>query len=631
MLHLMRKHAQSWIIKFFLGAIIVVFIFWYGWSSKAQRANRVAVVDGISIGIEEFRDVYDQLREAYRRQFGNALDEKLIKILNLKKQALDQIINRLLLIQEANRLNLRVDNNELLRSIEQVPAFQKDGRFHPEVYRRVLMRNRMTPEMYEEDKKKELSINKLQSLIRGNPKVSEAEALDMYKWLKEKISLDYVVFTPATYTNVEVTSEEVEAYFSKHKKEYETPPRVKVRYLFLDFKGFEAEAKVSEEEVSTYFDLNKEDYASPKKVKARHILFKVESGAKPEAVEAARNKALDVLKEARSGADFSKLARKYSDDPGTRAKGGDLGFFTRDRMVKSFSDAAFAMKQGEIGELVRTRFGWHIIKVEAIQEAKETVLAEAADRIRTKLSGDAARTLAFDRAEQINDACYEAGNISDVANINQLKVHETEPFRRYGPIKGIKEKEKFAETAFALDENEISESIELSDGYYILELVAKEPARIPDLKKVEERVRQNAIKDRKDELAKKDAGEFFNNVKDGAEFKEATSSRKLKAKSTDFFGRSGTIPGIGSEPDILEAAFTLSSSKPFPDSVIKGKQGYYVIRFKARQEADEKEFEDEKSKITSSLLNQKRQAAIGEFLTHLREKSEITVEEEFLD
>jgi len=242
-----------------------------------------------------------------------------------------------------------------------------------------------------------------------------------------------------------------------------------------------------------------------------------------------------------------------------------------------------------------------------------------------------ARTLAFDQAEQIYDACYEAGSISDVAKINQLKVHETKPFRRDGPIKGIKEKEKFAETAFALDGNEVSEPIELSDGYYILQLVAKEPARIPDLKKVEKRVRQDVIKDRKDELAKKDAEEFFNNVKGGAEFKEAAASRKLKAKSTDFFGRYGAIPQIGSEPDIQEAAFILSPSKPFPDAVIKGKQGYYVIRFKARQEADEKGFEDEKSEITSSLLIQKRQTAIGEFLAHLREKGEITVEEEFLD
>ena len=631
MLYLMRKHAQSWLIKLALGAIVVVFVFWGVGSYRAQRGNRIAVVNGAPIVLEEFRGVYDQLLEAYRRQFGDALDEKLIRGLNLKRQALDQLINRRLLLQEATRLKFHVTNEELLRAIQQIPAFQRNGRFHRQVYQRVLTRNRMTPEMYEETKKNELLIEKLQSFVLGSIKVSEAEALEAYKWLKEEVSLDYVVFKPSAYGDIEVEAEEIETYFSKHEKAYEVPSKVKVQYLLLDFKGFEARAKVSEEEVRTYFDLNKEDYATPKKVRARHILFKVGRDAGPEAIEEARKKAADVLKKARSGTDFGKLARKYSDDPGSRGKGGDLGFFARDRMVKPFSDAAFAMKSGEISEPIRTPFGWHIIKVEAIQEAKEPVLAEVADRIRNKLAKDAARTLAFDRAEEIYEACYGAGNISDVAKTNEIEVHETGFFPQNGPIKGIKEKRKFAETAFALGENEVSEPLELSDGCYILQLIAREPAKIPDLKTVEEKVRQDLIRARKDDLAKKDAEEFLNALKGGAEFQKAAASQKLKTKTTGFFKRSGAIPQIGLERDIQEAAFLLSPLKLFPDAVIKGRQGYYVLQFKARQEADPKEFEDKKREITSSLLLQKRQGAIEELLALLREKSEVTVEEGFLD
>jgi len=527
MLHLMRKHARSWLIKLALGAIVVVFVCWGVGSYRAQRGNRVAVVNGAPIVLEEFRGVYDQLLEAYRRQFGEALDEKLMRGLDLKRQALDQLINRRLLLQEATRLNFRVTNEELLRAIQQIPAFQRNGRFHPQVYQRVLTRNRMTPEMYEETKKNELLIEKLQSFVLGSIKVSEAEALEAYKWLKEEVSLDYVVFKPLAYGDVEVEAEEIETYFSEHEKAYEIPPKVKVQYLLLDFKGFEARANVSEEEVRTYFDLNKEDYAT--------------------------------------------------------------------------------------------------------QEAKEPVLAEVADRIRNKLAKDAARTLAFDRAEEIYEGCYGAGNISDVAKTNELKVHETGFFPQNGPIKGIKEKRKFAETAFALGEDEVGEPLELSDGYYILQLIAMEPAKIPDLKTVEEKVRQDLIQERKDDLAKKDAEEFLNALKGGAEFQKAAASQKLKTKTTGFFKRSGAIPQIGLERDIQEAAFLLSPLKLFPDAVIKGKQGYYVLQFKARQEADPKEFEDKKREITSSLLLQKRQRTIGELLALLREKSEVTVEEGFLD
>ncbi|RLB83990.1 MAG: hypothetical protein DRH17_00480 [Deltaproteobacteria bacterium] len=631
MLYLMRKHARSWLIKLALGAIVVVFIFWGVGSYRAQRGNRVAVVNGATIVFGEYRNVYDQLLEVYRKQFGNALDDKLIRSLNLKKQALDQLINRRLLLQEANRLNLRVTKEELAAAIWQVPAFQRNGRFDPDLYQRVLMRNRMTPEAYEENKKDELLIDKLQSFILGGIKVSDAEALETFKWLEEKVNLDYVVFTPLTYQNVKVTSDEIQDYFARHKKTYEIPPMVKVQYLLVDFKGFEARANVSEQEISEYFELNKQNYAIPKKVQARHILFKVPLDAKQEQIEEARSKAWKVLEEARDGADFATLARKYSDDPGTKNKGGDLGFFTKDRMVKPFSDAAFAMKPGEISEPVRTPFGWHIIKVEAVQEAKKPVLAEVADQIRRKLVKDAARALAFDRAEQVYETCYGAGNISDGASAHQLKVHETAFFPRTGPIKGIKETEKFAKTAFDLGEEEVSEPLELSDGYYILQQVGKEPARIPELKTVEQRVRQDLIWARQNELAKKDAEAFLNVLKGGAEIQKAAASRALKVKSTGFFKRFGVIPEIGFEPDILETAFLLSSLKPVPDAVIKGKQGYYVIRFKARQDADPKEFEDKKSEITSRLLLQKRQEVIKELLARLRKNSEITVEEGFLD
>ena len=122
MLSLMRKHAQSWLIKVALGAIIVVFVFWYGWNYRAQRGNRIAVVNGAPIVLEEFRGVYDQLLEVYRRQFGNALDNKLIQSLNLKKHALDQLIHRRLLLQEATRLNFRVTDEELLKAIQQIPS-----------------------------------------------------------------------------------------------------------------------------------------------------------------------------------------------------------------------------------------------------------------------------------------------------------------------------------------------------------------------------------------------------------------------------------------------------------------------------------------------------------------------------
>jgi peptidyl-prolyl cis-trans isomerase D len=631
MLYLMRKHAGSWMIKVVLGVIVVVFIFWGVGSYRARRGSRVAIVNGEAIALEEYRSVYEQLMEQYRRQFGNALDQKLLNTLGLKKQALDQLINRRLLLQEAGRLNLRVTREGLIGAIQKIAAFQVNGHFDPGRYQRMLAVNRMTPEMFEENMKDDLLAQNLQGLILGSVKVSDDEALETFKWREEKLSLEYLTFKPSSYKDVKVRPEEIESYFSEHQKAYEIPPKVKVGYLRFDFKEFESQVNVSEEEISRYFEINKKTYATPKKVRARHILFQLKAGATQEKIDNARSKAQLVLEEVKSGADFSKLAQKYSDDPGTKNKGGDLGFFTEDRMVKPFSEAAFKMKPGEVSEPVATRFGWHIIKVEEVQEAKEPVLAEVKDQIRIKLVKEGARTLAYDRAEEIYDASYRAGHMSDAAKAQGTEMLETDFFALRDRVKGIKEWQQFAKVAFDLADDEVSEPLEFADGYYLLERIDKKEAAIPELTLVEEKVRKDLIAVRQDELAKKEADEFFQAISKGSDFETEAKRLRLDVKSTELFKRFGSIPGIGLEEEITNVAFSLSLSKPIPEGVIKGKQGYYVIRLKDQQDADPKEFEARKSEIKSGIVSQKRQELMAQWLAQLREQSEVTIEEGFLD
>jgi peptidyl-prolyl cis-trans isomerase D len=462
-------------------------------SYRAQRGNRVAVVNGATIGLEAYRTAYDQLVEQYRKQFGNALDEKLLKTLDLKRKVLDQLINQRLVLQQANRIDLHVTKEELARAIQKIPAFQRNGQFDARRYQRTLALNRMTPEMFEESLQEELLAEKMRGLILGGIKVSDAEAMDTFDWREEQVSLEYVAFNPSAYKNVKVTPDEIDAYFAQHQKDYEIPPKVKVRYLRFGLKDLESQVNVSQEEVNQYFDLNKEQYGSPKKVRARHILFKVDPGATQEQMDAVRNKALKVLAEARAGADFAKLAEKYSDDPGTKDKGGELGFFTRDRMVKPFSDAAFAMKPGEISEPVKTRFGWHLIKVEEVQEAKEPTLAAVQEQIRTKLVKEAAKRLAYDHAEDTADALYvgDHTHIEDVAKARGLKTLETDFFALGDRVKGIPDADKFTKAAFDLSDQEVSDPLELADGYYIFQVIARKPAETPDLHAVEEKVKKD--------------------------------------------------------------------------------------------------------------------------------------------
>jgi len=631
MLNVMRKHAGSWMIKLILGVIVIVFVFWGVGSRRARQRNRVAVVNGSIISLDEYRSVYDRMLEQYRRQFGDALDQKLLKTLNLRRQTLDRLIERRLSLQQAERLGLRVTNEALAGAIQKIPAFQYNGQFDPMRYKRLLSRNGMTPETFEESVKEDLLVEKIEGIVVGSIKVSDVEALESFKWREEKVSLDYVAFRPPSYEGVAVPPEELETYYSRHKKGYEIPAKINVSYVRFAFEDLEPEVKVSEEEISQYFDLNRESYGTPKKVRARHILFKAEGEADADAIEGARKKALSVSEEAKAGADFAELAKKHSDDPGSKPKGGDLGFFEEDKMVKPFSDAAFSMKPGEISDPVRSPFGWHVIKVEKVQEAKEPALDNTVkDEIRAELVQDGARTLAYDRAEAMYDACYGPGHIADEAMAQELEIHETGFFARGDRVEGVKDRGKFTETAFDLADDEVSEVLELAEGYYILEVTARKAAEIPALKAVEEAVRKDLIVIKQGELANKAAEAFLDALKQGAAFETEAKSRSLEPKSTEFFKRFGSVPGIGAEQEITDTAFSLDPSAPLAERVIKGKKDFYVIRLKERKEADPKEFETRKEEAKQSLFFQKRQRFLDEWFDQLRQKSEIEIEEGFL-
>jgi peptidyl-prolyl cis-trans isomerase D len=383
MLKLMRERASSLLIKILLGAIVVVFVFWGVGSFKSQRSGNVALVNDQPITVEEFRQSYNNLMEQVRRRFGNNLNDEMIKMLQVKKQAMDLLINQRLLLQEAERLNFRVSDAELSDSIRKIGAFQIDGVFDSRRYNDVLNRNRLTPAAFEAMQRESLLMDKLRSFIAGSVKVSDQEANEWYKWDNAQVNIDFVVFEPENYKNITPSAEEIKKFFDVHKGEYKTEPRVKVRYLHFAPDAYASKVNVTDEDINEYYMENQEEFKTPATVNARHILIKVDADAAPEAVEKARLKARDILKMAVEGGNFADLAKKYSQCP-SKDKGGDLGSFTRESMVKPFADKAFSMKAGEISDPVRTRFGWHLIKVEKVNEASVTSKDEARDEIRKK-------------------------------------------------------------------------------------------------------------------------------------------------------------------------------------------------------------------------------------------------------
>jgi peptidyl-prolyl cis-trans isomerase D len=629
MLSLMRKHAGSWMIKLILGAVILAFIpFGYG-IYQDRRDTEIASVNGEPIFYENYNRIYNNLIDQMRQSFGDALNEDMIKSLRLRDQAMNQLIDEKLLLAEADRLDLDISDKELAEVIGQIEAFQTAGVFDSRRYEYILDRNRLSKDMFEAEQKKALKIGKIRNFIMSGAKVSNQEAEEWYRWNDASANIDYVRFSPDVYKDIKPTDEEINAFFDTHKENYKTEPKLKVRYLFFNPDNYKTGIDIAEEVLREYYDDNSAEFSTPKTVEARHVLIRVAEGADEKTVAKTKKEIEDILKLAREGSDFAELAKKHSQGP-SAGNGGYLGSFRKESMVKPFSDAAFALNAGQISEPVRTQFGWHIIKVEKVNPASTTSFEDARSNIREKLISEKARTLAYDEAEQVYDASFEGDDLLRNAADRKLTVVDTDYFTRQGPEAGISDRTGFATAAFGLSLMEISEVLELQDGYYVMQVVEKLEPQIPELKDVLPKVRADLIKTKQHEKSALAAEAFLADVKKSGSLAEESARQGLRIESTGFFKRGAAVPNIGFDRAFSDGVFALSDANRLPDKVFKVNDMNYVISYAERKEPNAESFEKEKNNIKAQLLRQKQSQIINSWLAEKRNSSEIMIDEKFL-
>jgi peptidyl-prolyl cis-trans isomerase D len=632
MLSILRKHAASGIIKVILALIVIVFVFWGFEGFRSDRSGRVGVVNGEAITIDEYHQAYDNLLERYRQQYGGQLNDELIEMLQLREQAMDSLVNQKLMELEAKKLDLRVPDQELAEYIRNIEVFQNEGVFDSRRYREILGRIRMTPEQFEQEQRKSLLIQKLREFIISNVKVSDDEAMEFFKWYNSSIKIKHVMFDPDKYEIAAPDSEVLKAYFEENKEVFRFKPMRKVRYVHLNPEDYTDKVELSDQEIQEYYDrqLEEGEYTTEETVEARHILIMVDNDAEEEAWEEKKEQILNILEEARSGEDFAELAARYSEDP-SKEQGGHLGTFGRGSMVKPFEDVAFSMKPGEISGPVRTQFGWHIIKVENINEAKTLTLEEAREQVSNSIVETRSKALAYDDAEAIYQVSFEGDDLVKASERYGIALKTTDFFTDEGPQdKSIIPRDKFGEIAFSLSDMEISEINELFDGYYIIQVIDTEESRIPDFEEVNEKVESQWILAKHDELARQDAESFLEKVKSESTMEKISEEFDVVVSETDFFRRNQPIPNIGYEPEISKAAFDLSHENKYPEEILRGNNGYHVIAFQDHQEPDKEEFEKQKVNIRQQLMTQKQMKTFEDWIAQIRNNSKISIRDDVI-
>lgn len=617
MLDFMRRHAQSWMIKAALGAVVVVFIFWGIWTPRGERERELAIIGNYTITVAEARNYYQNLVDQFRSVYGGQFNEEMAKKLGLKERAVKDLINKALLLQEARRLGLTVTAEEIQTTIENYPAFQKDGHFDKNTYLRTLQRMRLTAKEFENNQAQILLISKIHNLITAGVKVADKEVWDNYRHNFEKINLEVIYVNPEDFKDVSYTEAEVQEYFNQHRDDFKIPARVKIRYLLFDPQNYQRLVRVTAQEIENYYQNNLEKFTQPRRLKVRHILIKTDF-KDPEASAKDRQKAESIREEAQKGKDFAELAKKYSDDPGTKNQGGDLGYISRGQVIPEFEAAIFSLKAGEISKVIQTPYGYHIAKVDEIQEQKVEPLEKVRDKIQNMLKERKARELAYDQADEAYARGMKDGKLDNFAQENNLSLKETGLFSAQDKTDL---NPKLIDSALALNPGDISPVLRLGDTLAILQVVQKEEARNPELKEVADKVAQALKKKKQKEKALAKANEILEKIKKGAEGKALAAQEKLKIEETGFFERAGAPPKMEFSEELRKAIFALLPQNPCPGNPIYLNNQYVILRLKELKEVDQKQFQEHKENFRQALLREKQELILSAWLEERLEEA----------
>ena len=628
MLGTMRKHATSWLIKVACFAIVIVFIFWGGYSYTEKKASRVAVVNGSYIGLREYQSTYSNLVEQMRRQFGRQFSSELVETLNLKGQALDRLINRRLILAEAGMLEFDVSREELQNAIVSYPAFQTNGQFDSLRYQQILRSNKLTPQDFEANQREDLLINKVEQFITRGTKVLESEMLSFFHHTRDRVNLAYVQIDPQDFKNqVKVDEEAVRDYFDKHRENYRLADKRNILYVRFVPQDYLAEVEVTDQEIEDSYQLHQDDYLEPKKVHARHILFRISEKAKTAEIQEILDRAKKVLDLARKGDNFAELARKYSEDS-TAAKGGDLGYFKSGDMVKPFADSAFSLKKGEISDLVRTRFGVHIIKVEDIKEEAVKPLAAVKETVRQSLKEERGREIALQRADSFIDLSRALDDLQKAAAEAGVEVKESGLFAAEEPVPQLGRHPEINDIIFALRPKEISPAFSIGDDQLVAQLVEIQDSRLEEFAEAQERAQEDWITEQSEVLARKQAQEWLETARQEGNLAEVARRNKLKINKTGLFTTISPAPPFGNQRDMVITAFSLTPELPVPSEVYEVDGKFIILQLEDSQPASENGFQKEKDSLAKQLLQAKKEQTFSRWINGRRQQADIKMLQE---
>jgi peptidyl-prolyl cis-trans isomerase D len=592
----------------------------------------LAKVDGTDITAEQVRQAARQMAQQQAAQYGkNASMLMPFLMQQATRQAAEQLITREALVSEAEHMGMHVTPKEVQDDLQHgryAGTFFPGGNFVGQTeYEEMLTRANLTPATFEDAVGKDLLLAKLRSLIAGSATVNEKEIRDQFTKQNTKVKFDYAVLKQDDLRKgLHPTDAELKAFYEQHKNTYANsiPEKRKIKYALVDLNKIKDGVQVSHDELQAYYDQHRDQYRTPEQVKVSHILIKTplpgpEGKVDEKGVTTAQNRAADLLKQLKGRAKFEDLAKKYSEDPGSAKEGGSLGWIGKGRTVPEFEKTAFSLPKGQMSDLVKSSYGFHIIRVDDKQDAHLKTLDEVKGEIEPILKQQKAQQIAQKQAEDLLNQAKTTG-LDAAAGAKNIPVITTDFIARKDLLPGLGPSNQFMDAVFGAIEKSPPDLAPTSQGFAVYQLQAIKPAATPSFEEIRARVEDEFKNERSNILLSQKTQELSDRAKAEHDLKRAAKELGATVKTSDFVLPDGQVPDIGSMAGQAAVIFTMKPGD-ISGPINSGANGA-VISLLEKQAPSDADFAAKRDQIRDSLLQEKQQELFGLFVSNLRDQME---------
>jgi len=545
------------------------------------------------------------------------------------KQMLDQLVFERSLELEADRLGLRVTDEEARDELQQgmyAATFFPGGKFvGQQQYENILQNADLSVPMFEQGLRDQILLDKLRNVITGSALVTDSDVRREFEKQNTKIKFEYAVLRKDDLLKqINPNEAELKAFYERNKASYNNsiPEKRKVRYVVLENAKIEAGVSVSHEDLQAYYDQHRDDYRVPEQVNVSHILIKTplpgaDGKADPKGVEEARKKAEDVLKQLKGGGNFAELAKKYSEDPGSAKEGGSLGWIGKGRTVPEFEKAAFSQPKGQIGDLVKSSYGFHIMRVDDRQDAHMKTPDEVKDQIEPLLKQQKAQQIAQRQAEALLNQA-RTGGLDAAAAAKGVPIITSDFVGRKDLLPGLGPATQFMDAVFGATEKSPPDMAPVSQGFAVFQLLAVKPPSTPSFEEIRTKLEDEFKNERSSNLLSQKTQELSDRAKASHDLKKAAKELGATVKTSDFVLPDGQVPDIGSMTGQASVAFSMKPGE-ISGPINSGSNGV-VISILESQRPNDADFNAKRDQIRDSLLQNKQQELFGLFISNLRDQ-----------